>query len=75
LKISEFAKRSEVTVKTLHYYDNIGLLRFSAKTEAGYRIYCDEDFITLQQVTTLKIIGLSLEEIKQLINEKVICSP
>lgn len=38
--------------------------------EAGYRIYCDEDFIKLQQITTLKFIGLSLEEIRQLINEK-----
>jgi DNA-binding transcriptional MerR regulator len=70
LKISEFAKRSGVTVKTLLHYDKIGLLQPSLKTEAGYRIYCDEDFIKLQQITTLKFIGLSLEEIKQLINEK-----
>ncbi len=70
MKISEFAKRSGVTVKTLLHYDKIGLLQPSLKTEAGYRIYCDEDFIKLQQITTLKFIGLSLEEIKQLINEK-----
>jgi DNA-binding transcriptional MerR regulator len=70
LKISEFAKRSGVTVKTLLHYDKIGLLQPSLKTEAGYRIYCDEDFIKLQQITTLKFIGLSLEEIKQFINEK-----
>jgi DNA-binding transcriptional MerR regulator len=70
LKISEFAKRSGVTVKTLRYYDKIGLLQPSEKTDAGYRIYCDKDFIKLQQITTLKFIGLSLEEIKQLINEK-----
>ncbi len=69
LKISEFAKRSGVTVKTLLHYDKIGLLQPTLKTEAGYRIYCDEDFIRLQQITTLKFIGLSLEEIKQLINE------
>ncbi len=69
LKIGEFAKRSGVTVKTLLHYDKIELLQPSLKTEAGYRIYCDEDFIRLQQITTLKFIGLSLEEIKQLINE------
>lgn len=70
MKISEFAKRSGVTVKTLLHYDKIGLLQPSLKTEAGYRIYCDEDFLKLQQITTLKFIGLSLEEIKQLVNEK-----
>lgn len=70
MKISEFARRSGVTVKTLLHYDKIGLLQPSLKTEAGYRIYCDEDFIKLQQITTLKFIGLSLEEIKQLINTK-----
>lgn len=70
MKIGEFAKRSGVTVKTLLHYDKIGLLQPSLKTQAGYRIYCDEDFINLQQIITLKFIGLSLEEIKQLINEK-----
>jgi len=70
LKIGEFAKRSGVTVKTLLHYDKIGLLQPSLKTQAGYRIYCDEDFFKLQQIITLKFIGLSLEEIKQLINEK-----
>lgn len=70
MKISEFAKRSGVTVKTLLHYDKIGLLQPSLKTEAGYRIYCDKDFLKLQQITTLKFIGLSLEEIKQLVNEK-----
>lgn len=70
MKISEFAKKSGVTVKTLLHYDKIGLLQPSLKTEAGYRIYREEDFIRLQQITTLKFIGLSLEEIKQLINKK-----
>jgi len=70
LKIGEFAKRSGGTVKTLLHYDKIGLLQPSLKTQAGYRIYCDEDFIKLQQIITLKFIGLSLEEIKQIINEK-----
>lgn len=70
MKIGEFARKSGITVKTLLHYDKIGVLQPSSKTEAGYRIYCDEDFIKLQQITTLKFIGLSLEEIRQLINEK-----
>lgn len=70
MKISEFAKRSGVTVKTLLHYDKIGLLQPSLKTEVGYRIYSDGDFFKLQQITTLKFIGLSLEEIKQIITSK-----
>lgn len=70
MRIGEFARKSGITVKTLLHYDKIGLLQPFSKTEAGYRIYCDEDFIKLQQITTLKFIGLSLEEIRQLINEE-----
>jgi ubiquinone/menaquinone biosynthesis C-methylase UbiE len=69
LKIGEFAKRSGVTVKTLLHYDKIGLLKPSEKTDSGYRIYCEDDFLKLQQITTLKFIGLSLSEISHIINE------
>lgn len=69
MKISEFAKRSGVTVKTLLHYDKIGLLKPSKKTESGYRIYCEDDFLKLQQIATLKFIGLSLNEISHIINE------
>lgn len=69
MKIGEFAKRSGVTVKTLLHYDKIGLLKPSQKTDSGYRIYCEDDFLKLQQITTLKFIGLSLNEISHIINE------
>lgn len=69
LKIGEFAKRSGVTVKTLLHYDKIGLLKPSEKTESGYRLYCEDDFLKLQQITTLKFIGLSLSEIKNVLFE------
>ena len=69
MKIGEFAKRSGVTVKTLLHYDKIGLLNPSEKTDSGYRIYCEDDFLKLQQITTLKFIGLSLNEISHIINE------
>lgn len=69
LKIGEFAKRSGVTVKTLLHYDKIGLLKPSEKTESGYRLYCEDDFLKLQQITTLKFIGLSLNEIKNVLFE------
>ncbi|WP_294406762.1 methyltransferase domain-containing protein [uncultured Clostridium sp.] len=69
MKIGEFAKRSGVTVKTLLHYDKIGLLKPAEKTESGYRLYCEEDFLKLQQITTLKFIGLSLSEIKNVLSE------
>lgn len=69
MKISEFAKRAGVTVKTLLHYDKIGLLKPKEKTDVGYRVYCDEDFLRLQHITTLKFIGLTLTEIKQLLYE------
>lgn len=69
MKIGEFAKRSGVTVKTLLHYDKIGLLKPSEKTGSGYRIYCEEDLLKLQQITTLKFIGLSLNEIKHILYE------
>lgn len=69
LKISEFAKRAGVTVKTLLHYDKIGLLKPSQKTVSGYRVYCEDDFLKLQQIITLKFIGLSLTEISEILSK------
>ena len=69
MKISEFAKRSGVTIKTLLHYEKIGLLIPSSRNENGYRVYLEDDFLKLQQITTLKYIGLSLKEINHIINE------
>lgn len=69
LKISEFAKKAGVTVKTLLHYDKVGILKPSDKTDCGYRIYSNDDLLRLQQILTLKFIGLSLVEIKAILNE------
>lgn len=66
-KIGELAKRVGLTVRTLHHYDRIGLFSPSKTTESGHRLYTDEDLLVLQQILTLKQLGLSLEEIKRLI--------
>jgi DNA-binding transcriptional MerR regulator len=63
----EFAERSGVTVRTLHHYDRLGLLKPSRYTEAGYRLYGERDFARLQQIVMLKFIGLSLKEIRELL--------
>lgn len=56
MKISEFSKRAGISIKTLLHYDKIGLLKPSSKSDSGYRVYCEEDFLKLQQITTLKFI-------------------
>ena len=60
-----FAQRASVSVRTLRFYDRAGLLVPSERTEAGYRMYADEDFPRLQQILALKYLGLSLDEIKR----------
>ena len=64
---SEFAALTGVTVRALHHYDRVGLLKPSGRSAAGYRLYGERDFARLQQVLTLKFIGLSLKEIKELL--------
>lgn len=65
-KASEFAKLSGVTVRALHHYDRIGLLRPSRYTRAGYRLYTPGDLARLEQIVALKFIGFSLSEIKKI---------
>ncbi|HJR07535.1 MAG TPA: MerR family transcriptional regulator [Pyrinomonadaceae bacterium] len=60
----EFAVRAGVTVRTLHHYDRLGLLKPSRRTAGGYRLYGERDFARLQQIMTLKFIGLPLKQIK-----------
>ena len=68
-KVREFAEKAGVTVRTLHHYDRLGLLKPSGRNEAGYRLYSGRDFARLQQIVTLKFIGLSLKEIKALLDD------
>jgi DNA-binding transcriptional MerR regulator len=63
----EFARLAGVTVRALHHYDRLGLLKPSGRSSAGYRLYAGEDFARLQQIVTLKFIGFTLREIKKLI--------
>jgi MerR family transcriptional regulator, thiopeptide resistance regulator len=48
LKVGDLAKQTRASVRTLHYYDEIGLLSPSHRTEAGYRLYSEDDIIRLQ---------------------------
>lgn len=66
MKISEVAKLSGITVRTLHYYDEIGLLKPSDTTEAGYRVYSNKDLETLQQILFFRELDFPLNEIKEI---------
>src|SRR5258708_2739477 len=67
-RVSDFAEKAGVTARTLHHYDRLGLLKPSGRTKAGYRLYGECDFSRLQQIVTLKFIGLSLKQIKELLD-------
>ena len=66
MKISEVAKLSGITVRTLHYYDEIELLKPSETTEAGYRMYSSEDLERLQQILFFRELDFQLNEIKEI---------
>ncbi|WJH36718.1 MerR family transcriptional regulator [Paenibacillus sp. CC-CFT747] len=68
-KVGEVAKRTGLTIRTLHHYDRIGLLSPTAHTESGHRLYTGEDLIRLHQALSLKELGFSLEEIKDMTSQ------
>lgn len=68
-RVSEFAEKAGVTVRTLHHYDRLGLLSPAHRTDGGYRLYGERDFARLQQIVTLKFIGLPLKQIKDLLDD------
>lgn len=61
--VGELARLTGITVRTLHHYDEIGLVVPSQRTAAGYRLYDDADVIRLQQVLLFRELGLPLDEI------------
>lgn len=65
-KIKELAKLAGISIRTLHYYDQIGLLSPSKRSEGNYRIYIESDVDMLQQILFFKEAGLKLEQIKML---------
>jgi DNA-binding transcriptional MerR regulator len=64
LKVGELARRTGLTIRALHHYDEIGLLKPSLYTESGHRLYTAADIARLQQVISLRQLGFSLEEVR-----------
>jgi len=64
-KVGELARRTGLTVRALHHYDEIGLLRPTRRSAAGYRLYGEEDVARLHRIVSLKQLGFSLEEVRE----------
>lgn len=68
MKVKEVANLTGVSVRTLHHYDEIGLLIPDDINESGYRLYSEDNLETLQQILFFKEVGFSLKKIKEIIN-------
>jgi DNA-binding transcriptional MerR regulator len=66
----EFAELAGVTVRTLHHYDRLGLLKPSCRSDAGYRLYSQRDLAQLEQIVVLKFLGLPLKSIAKLLKSE-----
>lgn len=64
LKVGELAERTGLSVRTLHHYDEIGLLSPVGRTGSGHRLYGGEELTRLAQIVSLRQLGLSLDAIK-----------
>ena len=71
MTVKEIAELTHISARTLHYYDEIGLLEPTAKSEAGYRLYDDKALETLQQILFFREFDIPLKEIKALMNSPV----
>ena len=67
LTVGQVAERFAITVRTLHHYDEVGLLSPSERTRAGYRLYSEQDLTRLQHVVVYRRLGFALEEIALLL--------
>ncbi len=66
-RVQEFAELAGVTVRTLHHYDQLGLLR-PRRSESGYRLYRENDLERLEQIVALKFLGIPLKRVRILLD-------
>src|ERR1700733_8072908 len=67
-RIGELARETGLTVRTLHHYDQLGLLSPLSRTEGGHRCYTSGDVRRLHRIVALRSLGISLEEIGTLLD-------
>jgi DNA-binding transcriptional MerR regulator len=73
-RVQEFGELAGVTVRALHHYDRLGLLK-PRRTEAGYRLYSLRDLERLEQIVALKFLGIPLKQIRTLFNREAHALP
>jgi len=67
MHIGELAERTELSLRTLRHYDEIGLLEPSGRSEGGFRLYTEEDYERLMLIRRMKPLGYSLEQMGDLL--------
>lgn len=70
-RTQQFAQLAGVTVRALHHYDRLGLLKPSGRSVSGYRLYRDADLVRLEQIVVLKFLGLQLKEIGRVVRRQL----
>ena len=74
MKIGDVARLSGLPVKRIRYYERRGLLEPAARSEAGYRVYGAEEVARLEFIKRAKLLGLTLEEIRELVELAARCN-
>ena len=69
MKVGTLAKKTGLTIRTLHYYEEIGLLSPSHRTASGHRLYRTEDIARLQQIVSLRQLGFALEDVRACLDQ------
>jgi len=68
LKVGDLAKRTGKTVRTIRYYEELGLLESQNRTDGGFRLYSDSDVHRVETISCLSELGFSLEQVRVLVN-------
>lgn len=69
--VNELSKLADISVRTLHHYDKIGLLKPSVRKHNGYRLYSEKDLLKLQQILALKYFGFELATIQLILKDEI----
>ena len=67
MQIGELAERTEMSLRTIRHYDEVGLLTPSGRSEGGFRLYTHDDYLRLMVIRRMKPMGFSLDEMAELL--------